>query len=357
MTTQNLDSTQVQAFAGELLGVLNGASTALMISVGHRTGLFDTMAALLPSTSADIAEATGLNERYVREWLGAMTTSRITAFDPVSGNFTLPPEHAACLTRAAGPNNMAPFMQCIPMTGSVEDGIVDSFRHGGGVPYSAYPNFQALMMDMSGPIVDASLVNGTLPLVPGLVQRLQAGIDAADVGCGAGHALNVMAQAFPKSRFTGFDFSPDGIALGQQEAQQVGLTNVRFAVQDAATLDVRGGFDLITVFDAIHDQSKPRTVLQNIERALRPGGTFLMVDVNASSNLAENLDHPLGTFGYTISCLHCMTVSLALDGEGLGAMWGEQKARQLLAETGFTQVDVKQVEGDILNNYYICTKA
>jgi len=135
--------------------------------------------------------------------------------------------------------------------------------------------------------VDATLLQSTLLLVPGLVERLQAGIDVADIGCGAGHAVNVMARAFPQSRFTGYDFSADGIAMDQQEAQQLGLTNARFEQQDVATLDVREGYDLITVFDAIHDQAKPRTVLQNVQRALRPGGTFLMVDVNASSNVAR----------------------------------------------------------------------
>ena len=127
-------------------------------------------------------------------------------------------------------------------------------------------------------------------------------------------------------------------------------------MQDAATLDASAKYDLITAFDAIHDQAHPARVLAGIATALRPEGTFLMVDVAASSDVSENIEHPLGPFLYTVSCMHCMTVSLALDGEGLGAVWGEQKAREMLAAAGFTNVDVEQVEGDILNSYYIARR-
>ncbi len=356
MTTQELDTAKVQAFAGQMLGTLNGASLALMASIGHQTGLFETMAGLPPSSSEQIAQAAGLQERYVREWLGAMVAGHIVECDAAGKTFTLPPEHAACLTRAAGPNNLATYMAFIPLMANVEKQVINSFHNGGGVPYSAYPDFQRRMAENSGMVVDATLIDMTLPLVTGLVARLRAGIDVADVGCGSGHAINTMAKAFPNSRFTGFDFSEDGIATGTAEAQSLGLANARFLLQDAATLNAPAQFDLITVFDAIHDQAQPRKVLRNIASALRPGGALLMVDVRASSNVAENADHPLGPFLYTVSCTHCMTVSLALNGEGLGAAWGEQKALELLAEAGFTQVQVKQVEGDIINNFYVCRK-
>ncbi|HLB26693.1 MAG TPA: class I SAM-dependent methyltransferase, partial [Dehalococcoidia bacterium] len=130
----------------------------------------------------------------------------------------------------------------------------------------------------------------------------------------------------------------------------------RFEAKDAATLDEPGRYDLITAFDAIHDQAQPTRVLRAIAEALRPDGVFLMVDIAASSNLHENIDHPLGPALYAVSTMHCMTVSLALNGEGLGTMWGEQLARQKLAEAGFTRVDVKQVPGDFINNYYIAKK-
>jgi cyclopropane fatty-acyl-phospholipid synthase-like methyltransferase len=212
------------------------------------------------------------------------------------------------------------------------------------------------MAEESAQVHDAVLIDVILPLVPGIVDPLNAGIDVLDVGCGSGHAINLMAQAFPNSRFTGYDFSDEGIAAGRAEAQRMGLTNTSFEVKDVATLNERGRFDFITAFDAIHDQAHPTKVLKSTAEALRPGGTFLMVDVAASSNVEENIEHPLGPALYMFSTLHCMTVSLALNGEGMGTMWGEQLARQKLAEAGFTKVDVKQVPGDIFNNYYIATK-
>ena len=354
--TQTIDQAKAEAFAGQMVGILNGSILALMTSIGHRTGLFDKMANLPPSTSEQIAQATDLNERYVREWLGAMVTGRIIEYDSSSKTYRLPPEHAASITRAAGPNNLAAFLQFTALMGNVEDDIIDCFRNGGGVPYSAYPKFQQLMAEESAQVTDATLIDVTLPLVPGLVDRLKSGIEVADVGCGQGHAINLMAKSFPNSRFTGYDFSEEGIAAGKAEASQWGLTNAEFEVKDAATLDGSRKFDLITVFDAIHDQAQPRRVLNGIAEALKPDGVLLMVDIQASSNLEENMEHPLAPMLYGVSTMHCMTVSLALDGEGLGTVWGEQKARELLTEAGFNQIDVEHVEGDIFNAYYICRK-
>ena len=203
---------------------------------------------------------------------------------------------------------------------------------------------------------DLMLIDVALPAVPGLVERLKAGIEAADVGCGQGHAINLMAQAFPNSRFTGYDFSEEGVAAGRKEAAAMGLSNATFEAKDIAELGGKEQFDLITVFDAVHDQAKPRQVLKNIHNLLRSGGVFLCVDIQASSHLHENLEHPLAPMMYAVSTMHCMTVSLALNGEGLGNMWGEQKARELFDEAGFNDVGVKTVEGDIFNNYYIAKK-
>jgi SAM-dependent methyltransferase len=355
MATQHLDEARTEAFAQRMLDALNAASVTHMTSVGYRTRLFDTMAELAPSTSAEIADAAGLNERYVREWLGAMVTGRVVDYDPGERTYSLPAEHAASLTRAAGPDNIAAIAPYFPLMGSVESEVVECFRHGGGVPYSAYPGLQEQLDNESRPVFDATLIDKTLPVVPGLVQRLEAGIDVADIGCGSGHAINLMAQAFPKSRFIGYDFSEDGVSRGRHEATEMGVRNARFEAKDVADLDARDSFDLITAFDTVHDQAQPRKVLLEIAEALRSGGTFLMVDIAASSNVEDNIDHPLGPTLYTFSTLHCMTVSLALDGEGLGTAWGEQKARELLAEAGFNRVDVRQVEGDIFNNYYVAT--
>jgi SAM-dependent methyltransferase len=343
-------------FAERVNQMMNEAMLALMVSVGHRTGLFDTMAAMPAATSPEIAARAGLNERYVREWLAAMTTGKIVDHDGGAGTFSLPADHAAWLTRAAGQDNLAVQAQYVGLLALVEDQIVDCFRHGGGVPYSAFPKFQALMAEDSGAVQDATLIDGTLPLVPGLVGRLEHGIDVADVGCGSGHAVNLMAEAFPRSRFAGFDFSDTGIAAAVAEADHKGLTNVRFEKRDAARLGETARFDFITTFDSVHDQARPDLVLAGIAQALRPGGVYLCVDIAASSKLSENLDHPFGPFGYTISCMHCMTVSLADGGMGLGAMWGEQKAQEMLTGAGFTSIETVHVDGNIANTYFIAIK-
>jgi SAM-dependent methyltransferase len=354
---QHFDQAKSEAFAEQMLSMLNQGALSLMMSIGHKTHLFDLLSNMDPSTSEQIANSTGLNERYVREWLAAMVTGRIIEYDPSQRTYRLPAEHAAWLTREAGMQNMASQAQYIVMLTKVHEQIIDCFSKGGGVPYASFPDFQRLMAEESLHVMDDSLLQVTLPLVAGLEERLQAGIDVADIGCGSGHALNIMAQAFPRSRFAGYDFSQEGIAAAQAEAGQLGLTNTRFEARDVSRLDIVDRYDFMTAFDSIHDQARPAEVLKAIENALRPGGVFLMLDIRASSLLEENMKHPLAPFLYTISCNHCMTVSLADAGAGLGTMWGEQVASQMLREAGFTHVEVKHVEGDITNSYYIASKS
>ncbi|WP_110987407.1 class I SAM-dependent methyltransferase [Acaryochloris thomasi] len=357
MTAQVFKEMKAEAFADRLLDTLNGGAVALMTSIGHRTGLFDTLAQLPPATSQAVADAAGLQERYVREWLGAMVTARFVDYNAIEQTYHLPSEHAAFLTRTASPNNLAAFSQYIPLLGSVEDQVIDCFYSGGGVPYSEYKRFHQVMAEDSGQTVVAALMEHVLPLMPGLVDALERGIEVMDVGCGSGRALNQMAMLFPHSRFTGYDFSEEAIATANIEAQSQGLTNVRFQIKDAATLDAVEQYDLITTFDAIHDQAKPDVVLNNIYRALRPNGTYFMQDIRAASDVSGNLEHPVGPLLYTISCLHCMTVSLAAGGLGLGAMWGEEKALEMLEEAGFKQVEIKQLDHDFQNNFYIVKKS
>jgi SAM-dependent methyltransferase len=354
---QSIDQAKSDAFAEYMLDILNHGALSLMMSIGQKIRLFDTMSGMAPSTSGQIASAAGLHERYVREWLAAMVTGRVIEYDPAQGTYCLPAEHAAWLTRNAGTNNLAFMAQYIVMLANVQGEIVDCFSRGGGVPYSSFPEFQRLMNEESTQVVDESLLQVTLPLIPGLVERLQAGIDVADIGCGSGYALNFMARAFPRSHFTGYDFSQEGTAAAQAEARRLGLTNARFEVRDVSRLDAPDHYDFITAFDSIHDQTRPAEVLKAIANALRSGGVFLMVDVRASSLLEENMKHPLAPFLYTISCNHCMTVSLAGDGAGLGTMWGEQVALHMLHDAGFTQLELKHVEGDTANSFYIASRS
>jgi SAM-dependent methyltransferase len=344
----------VEAFAGRVVGVLNDACTALMLSIGHQTGLLDTLAENGPATSQETADAAGLDERYVRECLNALTVAGMVGYEPGDRRYRLPPEHAAVLTRAAGPDNLARAMTFVPMLAEVEQGIVECFRSGGGLPYSAYPRFHALMAEDSRAMMDAALVSDIVPLVDGLTERLVAGIDVCDVGCGSGHAVNVLAQAFPRSRVTGLDFSAQAIETARAEARELGLDNARFEVVDVATLAEEATYDLVTAFDAVHDQAQPATVLANVARALRPDGVFLMADIHAASDVADNLDHPGGPFLYAVSTMHCMSVSLGLDGAGLGTMWGEQLATSMLHDAGFGRVSVHQLPHDPFNDFYVC---
>jgi ubiquinone/menaquinone biosynthesis C-methylase UbiE len=205
-------------------------------------------------------------------------------------------------------------------------------------------------------LYDLTLVDSTMALVPGLLDKLKTGIDVADVGCGAGHAICVLGAAFPNSRFVGYDFSEEGIAMGRAEAAGKGLTNVSFEVKDVATLGGPERFDLVTAFDAIHDQAAPRRVLKGIYDTLKPDGTFLCVDMNASSHVEKNIGAPLATILYAFSVFHCMTVSLAQGGEGLGTVWGRELAEELFREAGFMRLETKEVEGDFLNVYYVLNK-
>jgi 2-polyprenyl-3-methyl-5-hydroxy-6-metoxy-1,4-benzoquinol methylase len=224
------------------------------------------------------------------------------------------------------------------------------------LPYSDYPRFHTLMAEMSGQVFDAALIDVILPMADGLTEQLRAGADVADIGTGSGHAINVMASAFPASRFTGIDFSDEGLGVGRAEAKRLGLTNATFVAKDVAALDAAQTYDVITVFDAIHDQAQPARVLENIYDALRPGGTLLMVDIKASSRLEDNVGVPLASYLYTVSTMHCMSVSLGLDGAGLGTCWGHQLATSMLADAGFTQVSIREIESDPFNNYYIARK-
>jgi ubiquinone/menaquinone biosynthesis C-methylase UbiE len=358
-TGSTFDSAKAEAFAARLLRALNDAAFCLMASIGHRTALFDAMRDQAPQTSHEIASRAGLHERYVREWLGAMVCAGVVCVDPRSVHYHLPPEHAASLTRAAGADNLAVFAQYVPLLGNVEDDIVSCFRNGGGVPYERFPRFHAVMAEDSGLSVLSALESHILPLVPGLTEELARGLRGLDAGCGSGRTVSRLAEIFPKSRFLGVDLSEEAIRAAREAASAKGLKNVEFAVVDLSDFDEKAepeSFDLITTFDAIHDQGRPLNVLKGIHRALTRDGVYLMQDIKGSSDVYHNIGHPIGTFLYTASCLHCMTVSLAQGGEGLGAMWGEEKTREYLQLAGFRSVDKHELAHDIQNNWYVVRK-
>jgi 2-polyprenyl-3-methyl-5-hydroxy-6-metoxy-1,4-benzoquinol methylase len=353
---QDYNNSKADEFASKMFQFLNSGMLSLMISIGHKTGLFDIIAQLKPSTSQEISQASKLNERYIREWLGAMVTGNIIEYDPLTEKYFLPKEHSAFLTRKSGIDNLAVLAQYVSLMGNVEDKIVECFRNGDGLPYSEYPKFQQLQAEETARIFDSMLTNQVLPLIPDINNRLNDGIRVLDIGCGRGRAVNLMGKAFSRSKFTGCDISHEGILSAKEEAKNMGLTNVQFEIKDALLVEELGKFDLITAFDTIHDQVQPTKVLKAINASLNNDGFFLMQDIAASSKVEKNIDSILAPTLCTISTMHCMSVSLAFDGEGLGTMWGKELAVNKLTEAGFKDIKIKNVEGDIMNYYYVSRK-
>ena len=347
-----LDRQRVQDFARKLFGLYTNGILTLMVDIGHKTGLFEA-AAQGPGTSGEIAQRAGLNERYVREWLGAMATGGIVTYDSAAGTFTLPPEHAACLTGTSS-RNLAAGSQFLPMLARHLSKIADCFRRGGGVPYSDFrPDFTEAMDASWRLLYDGLLIKGFLPVAKGLPERLTAGISVADIGCGTGHAINLMAREYPRSTFVGYDLSEEAIDRARAEARAMGLSNARFEAQDVTRLPAGARFDLLTSFDAIHDQRDPATVLRAAANALAMDGIYLMIEPRASSNLEGNIGNPFAPYMYGVSVLHCMTVSLAEGGAGLGTAWGEQTARRMLTEARFRSIEVFDAPGP-QNSIYVC---
>jgi 2-polyprenyl-3-methyl-5-hydroxy-6-metoxy-1,4-benzoquinol methylase len=356
LQTQEFDKKISDQFSENLVETLNRGALSLMLSLGHRTGLFDTLEGMEPATSQEIANKAGLNERYVREWLGSMVTGGVMEYDSKKNSYFLPPEHAAWLSRKSAEGNIAVFAQYISQLGSVEDQILNCFKNGGGVPYSSFKRFHEIMEEDSGQSIVPVIVDQVIPLMEGMKEALIEGIDVLDVGCGRGRALLELAKAFPKSNFTGYDISNESITYANQEGNREGLKNLSYEVRDVSNFQEKEQFSLILALDAIHDQANPRQVLKNIYHSLSPKGIFMMQDISGSMHVHNNISHPIGTLLYTISCLHCMTVSLAQGGEGLGAMWGIEKAQDMLRETGFTKVDINRLEHDFQNCYFVVQK-
>jgi SAM-dependent methyltransferase len=356
MTTINalddIDEQAADAFAGRLFDLYTGAALSYLVDIGRRTALFDA-AAEGPATSDELAARAGLQERYVREWLGAMTTAGIFEHEASTGTYWLPNEHAVALV-GSGPDNLAGISLLTTSLAKHVPAVADAFRHGGGVPYEAYaPEIHDALDALWGPIFTDLLVSHYLPLAPGLTERLTGGARAADVGCGTGTALVTLAATFPASSFVGYDLDGAGLARARDAASSRGLTNLIFEHVDAADLVVEEPFDVVFVFNSIHDQARPALALQRIHDALVPGGIFLMDEPTVSSHLEDNIGNPMAPFTYAVSTLHCLTVSLASGGAGLGTAWGRQLAEQMLAAAGFPSVEIHDAPGDPGNAVYV----
>lgn len=350
VTETAFDPEKVEAFAGKLGAILQGSLLNYLVEIGDRTGLF-AAAVQGPATSAQLAERAGLHERYVREWLGAMATSGIVDYDPATETFVLPAEHAALLL---GPASMAPLAAMNRVLGKYVPDVARVFREGGGVPYADFcPEFSDAMDAIGRGAFDQFLVDAYLPLAPGLVERLASGARVADFACGSGHALVLLASAFPASTFVGYDLDDHGLGRARKEAADAGLTNVTFEHADVAALSVDDPFDVVFIFDALHDQVDPKRVLEHVRGAMRPDGTFVMREPRAADKLEDDLQNPMAPVIYSVSTMHCLTVSLAHGGAGIGTAFGEQLARELLVGAGFDDPSVFPAPGHPFDAVYV----
>lgn len=350
------EAASAEAFAERTGQRLDSAAVVLMMGIGHRLGLFATMAELPPATSPQIAERSQLAERYVREWLAVMVTGGVVQYDASRRHYWLPPEHAACLTPGAPLGNLAVYAQLIAMAGAVHEPLLECFRSGAGLDYATYPHFHSIMAEDSGQTVVAQLFETLSQLVPQQLIRLERGIDVLDAGCGSGRALIELARRFPKSRFRGVDFCADAIDSAQKSAAAAGVSNVRFDEVDLSQFSERERYDLITSFDAVHDTKDPQQLLQALYRALRASGVHLMQDIAGSSQLENNLNMPFAPLLYAISCVHCTPVSLAQDGLGLGTMWGWETAERMLEAAGYSRVERHLLPHDPMNVWFVSHK-
>lgn len=350
------DQTAAEAFADHMATLLDAGAVVAMMAIGHRAKLFDTLASLPPSTGHEIAAAAGLAERYVREWLAVMVTGRIVRYDPAARTYTLPPEHAASLTRDAPLGNLAVYTQHVALLGQVQERLLRCFATGEGTTYGDYPCFHQIMAEDSGQTVVAQFFDVVLPLVEGMDARLQAGIDVLDAGCGRGSALLAMATRYPRSRFVGYDLSAEATAAARAEADAAGLTNILFEARDLTGYAERERFDFVTSFDAIHDQADPEGLVGSLHGALRPGGVYLVQDVGGSARLEHNLDFPMASLLYAVSCAHCMPVSLGQGGAGLGTMWGWETAQAMLERAGFASVARHVLPHDPMNVWFVAQR-
>jgi len=356
-----------QAFSKKMLDILNHGAINLAMAIGYRTGLYDILDTFdMPQTISTIAQRAQLNPRYIQEWLGVMVTAGIIELskeDDGENRFFLPKEHADFITRRAGNSNIGVYTQEIPLlTACSMEGVFQGFQTGRGIGYQHYPKFQAFMSELANAKHRNILVDKFLPSVNDgkLVERLENGIQVCDLGCAEGVAVLLMAEAFPNSRFIAIDLSKEAIQVARKEAERQHLTNVEFVILDAATLAAEGKFkdcfDYVTAFDAIHDQTRPFEALRGVHKILAEGGLFSMIDIAARTDLADNLDHPMGPFLYTVSLMHCMPVGLVDGGAGLGMMWGRETAVEMLQQAGFEDIEVIEMSYDAFNLHFLCRK-
>lgn len=329
-----LDQAKVEKFVERMVDDIGTALRGGLSYIGDKLGIFKALASAGPVTVEELAKKTKLNARYLREWLGAMATAQYIEYRPDTGKYFLPPEHAAALADENFPFFVGGFIEMIVPTVSVAPKVAQAFKNGRGVPQQAYsPEMFESIERGTAPWYKHQLVQKWIPAMPQVERKLGAGGAALDVGCGSGRAAITLAWAFPKAQVFGFDNHPGSIKRAKANAKAAGLKNVQFRVTDCTKLPARK-FDFISTFDVVHDSVNPVGLMKSIRKALTPDGTYLLLEMNASPNVHENVN-PIGRLLYSVSTLYCMTTSLAHNGAGIGAVMGEPKARELADKAGF----------------------
>lgn len=333
-----MEAAKVEQFVHKAIGDLGSALTAALVVIGDRLGLYRAMAAAGPVTSAELAERTGTHERSVREWLAAQAAAGYIDYDPATQRYTLPPEHAVALTFEDSPACVLGAFQGMMAATRALYKVEEAFRHGRGVGWHEHdPQLFLGTERFFRPGYNANLVSSWIPALDGVKERLEAGAAAADIGCGHGASTIILAQAFPRSTFAGFDYHSPSVEVARQRAAHAGVSDrVRF--EAASAKEFPGRYDFVAIFDALHDMGDPVGVARHVREALNPGGTWMVVEPQAGDRVEDNL-HALGRVFYSVSTLVCTQASLAQEvGLALGAQAGEARLREVLTQAGFSRV-------------------
>lgn len=334
-----IDEAKLHAFVGKMLGDLGGALSVPTVRLGMRLGLFEALAEA-PATASELAQrAGGLHERYVREWSLAQAANGYVDYDPASERFSLSPEQALVFAVPDSPVYLPGAFELVAAMIEAEPKVEQCFRNGTGVRWGDHAG---CLFCATGAFFRPGYVNNIvqswIPALDGVEGRLKAGATVADVGCGVGFSTLLMAEAYPESTFTGYDFHEPSIEDARRHARDHGLADrVRFEVAEAKKI-AETGFDLVTMYDCLHDMGDPRGCAAHIRNILRPGGTWMIVEPIAGNTPAENMN-PVGRLYYNASTMICVPTSLDQEvGEGLGAQAGEAKLSAILHEGGFASV-------------------
>jgi SAM-dependent methyltransferase len=331
-----IDETKLEAFVGQVLGDLAACYGGVMVSLGDRLGLYDALNGAGPLTSMEVAERSGCAERYVREWLNSQVAAGYVEYDPDTERYTLPPEHAAVLSDRESPMLVIPAFNVPASMWLDEEKAIRAFRTGEGVPWGAHHERLACgVAAFYKNAYGATLVPEWLPALDGVVEQLETGAKVADVGCGFGHSTVLMAQAFPNSRFYGFDTHEESIAAARQNALEAGVADrVTFTTGNAIDY-AENGFDLICFFDSLHDMGDPVGAARQAREALADGGTVMLVEPYAADAVEDNA-HTIGRLYYSASTVLCTAHAISENGgHALGAQAGEARLAEVFAEAGF----------------------